>query len=229
MPPVSFLSNSTPRPMFACAIVWSAKSISLFFPLQILYSPRRISIAFSSLSSLPPQPCGYRSYCRPCALPKGGQKYPTNHRVCSSVLRALKTHPLLPANLSKPQDSSNIILEYLTVHMNVGNNHGCPYKCYRACSLRIDFAVIDTHGTQAYQYSIWMQIGSENRFCGDITYLLINGSQSHYKHIKIWWIIIYILNVRFTRKKLNNKSNRAYFVGYAVTTGFIMYRNLYQL
>ena len=41
--------------------------------------------------------------------------------------------------------------------------------------------------------------------------------------LKIWGVQVYILNVRFTRKKLNNISNLYYFMEYYTINGFIIY------
>ena len=40
---------------------------------------------------------------------------------------------------------------------------------------------------------------------------------------------VYIINGRATRKKLDDRSHRGYFMGYAATTGVIIYCKPYQL
>ena len=40
---------------------------------------------------------------------------------------------------------------------------------------------------------------------------------------------VYIINVRATIKKFDDRSHRGYFMGYAATTGFILYWNLDQI
>ena len=40
--------------------------------------------------------------------------------------------------------------------------------------------------------------------------------------IKIWGVRVYIMNGRATRKKLDDRSHRGYFMGYAATTGVII-------
>ena len=43
------------------------------------------------------------------------------------------------------------------------------------------------------------------------------------KKIKIWGVRVYIINGHATRKKLDDISHRGYFMGYAATTGVIIY------
>ena len=49
------------------------------------------------------------------------------------------------------------------------------------------------------------------------------GIRPSYKHIKIWGVRVYIINERATKKKLDDRSHRGYFMGYAATTGVILY------
>ena len=75
----------------------------------------------------------------------------------------------------------------------------------------------------AHQYVIWLSHQTKNRFCGDIPFFLWHGTRPSYKHIKIWGLRVYIINGRATIKKLDDTSHRGYFMGYAVTTGIIIY------
>ena len=75
----------------------------------------------------------------------------------------------------------------------------------------------------AYQYAIWISFRTENRLCGDVPYFLWHGIRPSYKHTKIWGVRFYIINVLATRKKLDDRSHRGYFMGYAATTGVILY------
>ena len=59
--------------------------------------------------------------------------------------------------------------------------------------------------------------------CGDVPYFLWNGTRTSYKHIKILGVRVYIINGRAKRKKLDDRSHRGYFMGYAATTGVILY------
>ena len=63
---------------------------------------------------------------------------------------------------------------------------------------------------------------------GDVTYFLFNVTRNSYKHIKIWGVRVYIINGRATIKKLDDISHRGYFMGYAATTGVIIYWKPYQ-
>ena len=56
----------------------------------------------------------------------------------------------------------------------------------------------------------------------------ISYNISHYKHMKIWVICVYIINGIVTRNKFYNWSNRGCLVRYADTTGVILYWNSYQ-
>ena len=40
---------------------------------------------------------------------------------------------------------------------------------------------------------------------GDVPYYLWNESRPDYKHIKIWWFWVYIINGRFTRNKWDKR------------------------
>ena len=75
----------------------------------------------------------------------------------------------------------------------------------------------------AYQYAIWLSHRTENIFCGGVPYFLWHGIRPSYKNIKIWGVRFYIINGRATRKKLDDISHRGYFMGYAATTGVILY------
>ena len=77
----------------------------------------------------------------------------------------------------------------------------------------------------AYQYAIWLYRQTENRLCGDVPYLLWHGPRPSYKNIKIWGVRVYVINGRDTRNKLDDRSHRGYFMGYAATTGVILYWN----
>ena len=53
-------------------------------------------------------------------------------------------------------------------------------------------------------------------------FLTFSGMEQD-KHIKIWGLRVYIINGRATRKKLDDRSHPGYFMGYAYTTGVILY------
>ena len=44
----------------------------------------------------------------------------------------------------------------------------------------------------------------------------------------MWGIRVYIINGRVTRKKLDDRSHRGYYMRYAATTGVILYWKPYQ-
>ena len=75
----------------------------------------------------------------------------------------------------------------------------------------------------AYQCAIWISCQTENRFRDDVSCFLCLGTRPSYKHIKIWGVIVYIINVRVTRNNIDDISHCAYFVGYAATTRVIIY------
>ena len=75
----------------------------------------------------------------------------------------------------------------------------------------------------AYKYAIWLSRQTENRLRGDVPYFLWHSIRHSYKHIKIWGVRFYIINGRATRKKLYDRTHRDYFIGYADTTGVILY------
>ena len=58
---------------------------------------------------------------------------------------------------------------------------------------------------------------------GDVTDLICHGTRPSYKQIKIWGVRVYIINGRVTIKKIDDRSNRGYFVGCASTIEFIIY------
>ena len=57
------------------------------------------------------------------------------------------------------------------------------------------------------------------------TYFLWNGTRPSYKHIKIWVVRVYIIDGCVTRENLDYISHSGYFMGYAATTGVIIYWN----
>ena len=63
---------------------------------------------------------------------------------------------------------------------------------------------------------------TENRLCGDVTYLLWHRTIPSYKQIKIWGMIVYIINGSVTRNKPDYISHRGYLMGYAATIGVIL-------
>ena len=80
----------------------------------------------------------------------------------------------------------------------------------------------------AYQYFIWLSRRTDNILCSDFLYLLWHGTRPSYKHIKIWGVRVFIINGRATVKKLDDRSHREYFMGYAATTGVVLYWKSYQ-
>ena len=81
----------------------------------------------------------------------------------------------------------------------------------------------------AFQYSIWLSLRTDNILCGDVTYFILHGTRPSYKHIKIWGVIVYIINGRAKRNKLYDRSHQGYFMGYAATKVVIIYWKLDQL
>ena len=75
----------------------------------------------------------------------------------------------------------------------------------------------------SYQYNIWISHRTENILRGDVPYLLWHVTRPSYKHIKILGVRVYIINGRSTRKKLDDRSHRDYFMGYAANTGVSIY------
>ena len=69
------------------------------------------------------------------------------------------------------------------------------------------------------QYAIWLYRQNENILRSGVTYLLWHGR----RHIKIWGVIVYIINECATIKKLYDRSHRGYFMWYAAPTGVILY------
>ena len=75
----------------------------------------------------------------------------------------------------------------------------------------------------AYQYATWLPWQTENRLRGHVTYLLWYGTRPSYKHIKIWGVIISIIDGRVTRKNVDGRSHHGYFIVYASTAVVILY------
>ena len=74
-----------------------------------------------------------------------------------------------------------------------------------------------------YKYAIWLSRRNENIFRSDVPYFPWYGTRTPYKHINIWGVRVYITNGRATRKNLDDRSHWGYFMGYAATTGVILY------
>ena len=75
----------------------------------------------------------------------------------------------------------------------------------------------------AYQYAIWLSSRTENIFRGDVPYFLWHGTITSYKNIKIWGVRVYIINVKDTRNKLEDRHHSGYFMGYEAMKGVIIY------
>ena len=75
----------------------------------------------------------------------------------------------------------------------------------------------------AYQYTTWLSFQTENILRGSVPYFLCHGTITSYTHKKLWGVIVYIINGRVTRKKIDDISHRSYFVVYASTAGFILH------
>ena len=78
----------------------------------------------------------------------------------------------------------------------------------------------------AYQYAIWISRKNDNILRGDVTCFLWYRSIPSYKLIKIWDVRVYIINGRVTIINIYDRSHHGYSMGYAATTGVIIYWNL---
>ena len=74
----------------------------------------------------------------------------------------------------------------------------------------------------AYQYAICISLQNENTLHGDVTSFFWYGIRLSYKHIKKWDARANIINGHVTRKKLNDRPHRDYFIVYLTTTGVIL-------
>ena len=75
----------------------------------------------------------------------------------------------------------------------------------------------------AYKYAICLSRLTENILRGENPYFLCHETRPSYHHIKIWGLIVYIINVHLTIKNLDDRSRCGYFMGYSATTGVIIY------
>ena len=64
----------------------------------------------------------------------------------------------------------------------------------------------------AYQYAICSLFQTENRLRGGVPYFFWHGSIPSYKHIKIWGLRLYIIELHVTIKKLYYRSHPGYFM-----------------
>ena len=80
----------------------------------------------------------------------------------------------------------------------------------------------------AYQYTIWISRQTENILGGDVLYFLCHGTRPSYEQIQIWGVRVYIINGCVTRNNIYDRSHSGYFMGYADTTGVILYWKLDQ-
>ena len=78
----------------------------------------------------------------------------------------------------------------------------------------------------AYQYSTWISLWTDNRLRGDVPYFICHGSLPSYKHIKILFVRVSIINGGVTRNKVYDRSHHGYFMGYEANTVFIIYYNI---
>ena len=80
------------------------------------------------------------------------------------------------SSLNGKIESPNKTLDNITRSLLINSYHNKELWCF------------------AYQYSIWLSCRTENVFCGDVAYFLWHGTRPLYKHIKIWGVIVYIIN-----------------------------------
>ena len=109
------------------------------------------------------------------------------------------------SSLNGKSESTNNTLDNITRALLMKSSHKKELWCF------------------AYQYAIWISLRTKNIFHGDVPYFLWHGIRPSCKHIKIWGVRVYIINGRATRKKLDDRSDRGYFMGYATTAVVILY------
>ena len=74
-----------------------------------------------------------------------------------------------------------------------------------------------------FQYSIWLSRRTDKWLCGNVPYILCNEIKLSYKHIKIWGMIVYIINRHVTINNLSDRSHWCYFMVYVAHTRDIIY------
>ena len=114
------------------------------------------------------------------------------------------------SSLNGKSESPNKTLANITRALLLNSSHKKEFWCF------------------AYQNAIWISRQTENRLPGDVPYFLWHGIRPSYKHIKIWGVRVYIINGSAIRNKLDDRSHRCCSMGYAATTGVILYWKLDQ-
>ena len=100
-------------------------------------------------------------------------------------------------------------------------------------NITIDLILNSNHNKEllyfAYKYAICLSCLTYNRLCGDVPYSLCHGSRPSYRNIKKRGVRVYIINGNIKRKDVDYVSHCGYLMGYAATTGVILYWKPYQL
>ena len=89
------------------------------------------------------------------------------------------------SSLNGKSESTNKTLANTTRSLIMNSSHNKELGCF------------------SYQYAIWISLQTDNRLCDDVPYFLWHGTKPSYKHIKIWGVIVYIINGSVTRNNPN--------------------------
>ena len=125
-------------------------------------------------------------------------------KTCHNMNTIVQTAGLYVSSINGKIEIHNKTLANITRDIILNSSHNKELWCF------------------AYHYDICLSCITQNRFHGDVIDLLLYGTRPPYKHIKIWDVLVYIINARVTIKKLDDISYCGYLMGYAATTGFII-------
>ena len=70
---------------------------------------------------------------------------------------------------------------------------------------------------------MWLSFQIGDILCGDVPYFLCYGTRPSYKYINIRGGRVCIIDEGATRRKIDDRSHRGYFMGYADPTGVFIY------
>ena len=131
-------------------------------------------------------------------------------KTCHNMNIIVQTTGGYESSLNGKSESPNKTLDNITRALPLKSSHKKELWCF------------------AYQYATWISCQNDNILSGDVTYFTWHLPRPLYKHIIIWCVRVYIINVHVTRKKLDNRSHCGYFMVYTATTGVIIYWNTDQ-
>ena len=161
-----------------CVAIYSATSYSFGFPSRIKRPPLDILKFLVTTLINQDKKVAFIRLDEYGALARSSEFI----RTCHNMNIIVQTTGGYSSSLNGKSESPNKKLANITRALLLNSSHNKELWCF------------------LYQYAIWIFRRTENILCDDVTYFLCNGTRPSYKHIKIWCVVVYIINGSVTRK-----------------------------